>query len=67
MTEKVCRDRVPLTLCHDRVICVTTGHISQAHDWVYAWATRLSTQLGHARDNIGCTSDRNPRPHVETG
>ena len=58
--EKVYRDRVPLTLCRNRVICVATGRIGQAHDWVCACVTGLHARLGHVRD-------RNPWPRFTTG
>ena len=65
--EKVCHDRVPLTLCCDRVIHFATRHIDQVHDWVYACVTGLRARLGRARDSAACASDRNPRPLVMIG
>ena len=49
-TEKVCRDRVPWALYHDKVFRVATGLSGKAHDPACVRATGMHSWLGHALD-----------------
>ena len=59
----LCRDRVSLALCHDRVFRVATGFLGQVHD--PAWARAIGMR-GLATGMRECkTEDRDV--HVATG
>ena len=48
--RKLCRERVSLALCYDKVFCVATRFSSQAYDPSWACTTNMRVRLGHACD-----------------